>query len=320
MKDKILSFLKESDDFISGQKISEHFGVSRTSVWKQIKSLKEDGYEIESVSNKGYRLISSPDILNYQEVRPYLKTKYIGRNFLHFDSLNSTNVYGMEMAPSLAEGSLVLAEKQDSGKGRLGRGWLSPYRKGIYFSLILKPDIEPNKISSLSLVAAAAVFSALKEEGLDLQIKWPNDLVVGEEKIAGILTEMSGELGDIYNVVLGIGINANLDQKDLPEDRPATSLKILLEKKVNRKEILGKVLNYLEIYYEEFAKKGNLEETLRICRENSSIIGKEIEVFFGGKSKKAKALSLNQDGSLAVDFGNKIENIYSGEVSLTSLD
>lgn len=319
---KILKLLKSNDGFISGQRISEECEVSRTSIWKYINSLKEDGYEIESVSRKGYKLISCPDLLTYEEAKKYLNTKYLGNEIIHFESIDSTNNYAKDIAMDKAEGTVVTAEQQISGKGRLGRNWTSPSRKGIYFSIILKPNLEPNKVAKLTLIGAAAVHLALMEMNIDSKIKWPNDIVIDGKKLCGILTEMSCELNKINYIVIGIGINANLDEDDFTDDLKdkATSLKIFTGEKIERNKLLALLLNHFEKLYDSFKEDFNLLEAIEICRKHSALIGKEIQIIKDGGIKIGKAIDLNDEGELIVEFEDGIENIYSGEVSVRGLN
>src|SRR5690606_22693461 len=194
MKNKILEKLKNSGDFISGQEISKEFHMTRAAIWKYINILREEGYNIESVPSKGYRLSSLPDLLTYEEIKEYLNTDFIGRSVYYFDSIDSTNKKAKEIAIDESEGAVLIAEEQTQGKGRMGRSWVSPKSKGIWMSIILKPDLEPMKVPKLTLIGAAAVHKALDNMGIKTQIKWPNDILINGKKICGILTEMSGEL------------------------------------------------------------------------------------------------------------------------------
>jgi BirA family biotin operon repressor/biotin-[acetyl-CoA-carboxylase] ligase len=324
VKEEILKLLKEKgDSFVSGQEISNKFGVSRTAIWKYINAIKEQGYEIEAVSKKGYRLISSPDILTYEEIEPFLKTKYIGRKILYFDSLDSTNTKAKDLAgKGEAGGAVVISEEQTMGKGRLGRSFISPKGKGIWMSIILRPEIEPQSAAIITQIAAAAINLSAYEMGIKTYIKWPNDLILNGKKVCGILTEMNAELTNINYVIMGIGINVNLDIEDYTEEvrKCATSLKIETGKSINRKELLARFLNNFEDLYEEFIINDDIERIINICRENSILIGKEINVIKRGNTVKAKALDINDGGLLVVEYENgKIEGLISGEVSVRGL-
>lgn len=323
MKNKVLRMLKDSKGFISGEKISDEFNMTRAGIWKYINMLKEDGYNIESISRKGYRLISSPDILNYEEIEEYLDTDFMGRNIHYFDSIDSTNKKAKEMALGEKEGTVLVAEEQIGGKGRLGRTWISPKGKGIWMSIILKPKVDPMKVAKITLLGAAAVTKALNNLNIRSQIKWPNDILIDGKKICGILTEMNCELNMINYVVMGIGINVNLDANEIPEDLrgKATSVKISEGKEINRKELLANILNEFEELYLSFRDKDDLSYAIDICRKNSALIGKEIRVIKGEEIKRGKALDINEEGQLVVEFENGVvENVYSGEVSVRGLE
>lgn len=323
MKNKVLRMLKDSKGFISGEKISNEFNMTRAGIWKYINMLKEDGYNIESISRKGYRLISSPDILNYEEIEEYLDTDSMGRNIHHFDSIDSTNKKAKEMALGEKEGTVLVAEEQIGGKGRLGRTWISPKGKGIWMSIILKPKVDPMKVAKITLLGAAAVTKALNNLNIRSQIKWPNDILIDGKKICGILTEMNCELNMINYVVMGIGINVNLDANEIPEDLrdKATSVKISEGKEINRKELLANILNEFEELYLSFRDKDDVSYAIDICRKNSALIGKEIRVIKGEEIKLGKALDINEEGQLVVEFENGVvENVYSGEVSVRGLE
>lgn len=323
MKNKVLRMLKNSEGFISGEKISDEFNMTRSGIWKYINMLKEDGYKIESIPRKGYRIISSPDILTYEEVEEYLDTDFIGRKIYYFDSIDSTNNKAKEIAFEEKEGLVVVSEEQLAGRGRLGRAWVSPKGKGIWMSIILKPKVDPMKVAKVTLLGAAAVNKALDNMNVKSQIKWPNDILINGKKIAGILTEMNCELNMINYVTMGIGINVNLDENDIPEDLKdkATSIKISGGKEINRKELLANTLNIFEELYLLFRDKDDVSKAIEICRENSALIGKQVRVIRGEEIKIGKALDINEEGQLVVEFENGVvENIYSGEVSVRGLE
>jgi BirA family biotin operon repressor/biotin-[acetyl-CoA-carboxylase] ligase len=315
--------LKNSDDFISGEKLSEEFDMTRSGIWKYMNMLKEDGYNIESIPRKGYRIVSSPDILTYEEIEKGLNTDFIGRNIYYYESINSTNRRAKDIALEEQEGTVIVAEEQVDGKGRLGRDWISPKGKGIWMSIILKPEVDPIKVAKITLIGAAAVYKGLNNMNIDSTIKWPNDILIDGKKICGILTEMSCELNMINYVVMGIGINVNLDENNIPEDlrEKATSIKISQKKSVNRKELLANILNEFEELYIPFKDKGNISESINICRENCALIGKEVKIIKGEKIKIGRALDINEDGQLVIEFKDGVvENVFSGEVSVRGLD
>lgn len=325
MKYEVLHLLKEnSETFLSGQLISEKLGVSRTSIWKYIKSLKEEGYMIDSSSKKGYRLIGSPDALTFEEIKKYLNTKYIGKKIIHFESINSTNDKAKELAEQGADnGTIIISEEQVGGKGRLGRLWCSPKYKGIWLSIILRPNINPMKAPEITQIAAAAMIESLKEFNINAKVKWPNDIIIEGKKVCGILTEMSGELNRVNYVIVGIGINANLDKGDFSKDLldKATSLKIEINSNVDRKALVGTLLNKFEYLYTEFQEKGKIEFSIKICKDNSAVIGKNIKIIKNTDKSYAKALDLDEGGGLIVQYEDgSVEKLISGEVSIRGLN
>lgn len=323
MKNKILKILKNSDDFVSGEKMSDEFNMTRSGIWKYINMLKEDGYNIESVPRKGYRIVSSPDILIYEEIEKYLKTDFIGRNIKYFTSIDSTNKRAKELALNEKEGTVLISEEQLEGKGRMGRNWISPKGKGIWMSIILKPKVEPMEVAKITLLGAAAVHNALESINVNSKIKWPNDILMEDKKVCGILTEMSCELNMINYVVIGIGINVNLNNSQIPEDlkHKATSIKISQGKEIDRKILVSNILNEFEKLYIPFKDKGNGREAIDICRNNSALIGKEVKVIRGEDIKLGKFLDINNNGELIVELENgDIEEIFSGEVSIRGIE
>ncbi|MFA9398166.1 MAG: biotin--[acetyl-CoA-carboxylase] ligase [Clostridiaceae bacterium] len=323
MKDDILRYLKNNKNkYVSGQAISNELSITRACVWKYIKELEVEGYKIEGISRKGYKLLYSPDILSREEIYENLNTKYIGKNIMHFDSLGSTNVEAKLLAAkNIENGTAVIGEEQTLGRGRLGRKWISPKYKGIWMSIVLYPEVEMSEVSKITQVAAASVINALSNLGIKAEIKWPNDIVINSKKVCGILTELSGELNKINHVVVGIGINANLEQEDFPEEikNIGTSIKIENNNEINRKVLVAYILNEFEILYEEFLNHEFLN-TLKICRENSALMGKKIRVIRNGQEILGEALDIEEDGALLVKYEDgKIERIISGEVSVRGL-
>ncbi|MBU3175468.1 biotin--[acetyl-CoA-carboxylase] ligase [Clostridium estertheticum] len=324
MKEKILELLKASgNDFVSGQKISEVLGVSRAAIWKHIKVIKEDGYEVEAISRKGYRIISSPDILTFEEIKNYLNTECIGKNIIYCNSIGSTNTKAKELAEmGEGHGTVIISEEQTLGRGRLGRNFLSPKYKGIWMSIILRPNILTENISKITLLGAAAVQKAIMKMGVKTSIKWPNDIILNSKKVCGILTEMSGEIDHVNYLVMGIGINVNLEKEDITTDLKdvATSIKIESGNLMDRKLLLASILNIFEELYSDFVENDSIKETLEICRKNSVLIGKEIQLINRGKVTIAKAIDISDKGELVVENSSgNVEHIVSGEVSIRGM-
>lgn len=320
MKDKIIEFLKDNNnEFVSGEEISKRLGVTRAAVWKHINSLKESGYNIESVSKKGYRLTFCPDVLTYEEIKDHLNTEFMGRNIIHFDELDSTNSYAKKIADTLdGEGHVVITEKQLMGRGRMGRQWSSQNNSGIWMSIILRPRISIFEVSKITQVAAAAVNLAFLNLGIESKIKWPNDIIINDKKVCGILTEMNSEINVINYVVVGIGINVNNSVNDFSDELKdiATSIKIETEKEVKRKILLAEILNNFENLYNDL-NNNNFNSSLEICKKNSYVIGKDVNLIKNQVITEAVVIDLNEEGELVVKYNNgEIDKIISGEVSV----
>lgn len=262
-------------------------------------------------------------MINKINIDKYLTTQFIGKNMEYFDSISSTNIKAKEIALKKDEGTIVIAEKQTKGKGRLGRNWTSPKGKGIWFSIILKPNVKPEKVPKITLIGAAAVNKALREIGIKSYIKWPNDIIVDSKKVCGILTEMNCEKDSVNYVIMGIGINANLDEDDFDKGlkRKATSLKIIVGEEIDRSRLLASILNYFEKLYISFNSNDDISETIRISREESILIGKEVRVINSGNERIANVLDIDDEGQLIVQYKNgEIEKVFSGEVSIRGID
>ena len=317
MKDEILQMLKSRKDFISGQELCEHFQVSRTAVWKVMKQLQNDGYEIEAINRKGYRLIASPDVLTVPEILSVMTTEVMGRKIYYYDCLGSTNDQARMLAEQGAEeGSLIIAETQNTGKGRMGRAFFSPEGCGIWMSLILKPEIPPMDASMVTLVGAMAVQEMMQDYGIVSGIKWPNDIVIDGRKVTGILTEMSAGPDRINYIVIGIGINANM--KFFPEEleKTAISMSMVTGENYHRAEIIACVMDHFEKNYREFLKTGDL----RFLKEryNAGLIhkDKEIDVHEIRRVWRGISRGINDIGELIVSSDEGDVIVRSGEVSI----
>lgn len=319
MKSEILRLLKESNTYISGQQLCEQFQVSRTAVWKVIDQLKKEGYQIEAVRNKGYRLIDSPDVMSKAEIESLMDTKWAGSNVVYYDEIDSTNNRAKEAGDNKTpHGTLFVADMQVAGKGRRGRVWQSPAGSSIYMTILLYPEISPLKAPQLTLVMAIAVAEGIKEvTGLDTKIKWPNDIVVNGRKICGILTEMSTEIDYINHVVIGAGINVNQD--DFPEDirKTASSLKMELGKQVKRSELIAAIMKSFEKDYEIFVKTEDLSGLQELYNSMLVNLDRDVKVLEPGNEYEAHALGINKTGELIVRTAEGEEKeIYAGEVSV----
>lgn len=317
METKILNFLKENKNtYISGEDICRRLKVSRTAVWKHIQHLKEIGYEIMAQPHLGYQIISIPDKMLPDEISDGLQTKFFGKKIISYNSTASTNDIAYNLAEQKAqEGTLVIAEEQLKGKGRLGRNWVSPQGKGIYATLILRPQLAPNEAGKITLMAAVGIAKAIRSyTGLDSLIKWPNDILVDNEKVCGILTEMSAEQDLVNFVILGMGVNINTEKHELPKG--ATSLKLKSKKEVNRLGFLKMMLQELEQEYLKIKNK-NFAEIINQWRNLSLTLGKRICIKYKDDFLEGQALDIDEQGALIVrdDLGF-LHNFLSGDVTL----
>ena len=268
MREKILEVILDNEkEFISGEELSKKLGISRTAIWKHIRILRSQGYNIESVNKKGYRLVDEPtDLLNPQNIYRNLKTKFIGKNVLHFETIDSTNDYAKKIGNELRDGSVIISEEQTKGKGRLGRVWESKAGEGIWMSIILKPNIIPNKAPFITLIAGASIVKALNILGVDAKIKWPNDITINNKKLSGILTELSAEIERVNYIVVGIGMNVK--DTDFEEELKDKATSLYKENyNVSRVDIVKEILCQFEKLYLDYIEKDDKKEVLDICRQ-----------------------------------------------------
>jgi BirA family biotin operon repressor/biotin-[acetyl-CoA-carboxylase] ligase len=314
MQDKILNLLKKKEGYVSGEDLSSHLDISRQALWKHIQELKDKGYDIAAVPHLGYHLVSSPDRLFEFEILRGLSTKTFGRKIFYYDTLTSTIDMAMEFGvKGCASGTLILAESQTKGKGRLGRNWFSPKHKGLYMSLILRPNMLPTQASILTLLAAVSICDAIKSaSGIATQIKWPNDLLVNNKKICGILTQVVAETDRIDFVIISAGINVNNDKKALLST--ATSLKEQKKEEVSRVSLLQEILRELEANYLSLEKKG-VGQILEKWRQSNGTLGRRVKVYCQHKHIEGEALDIDTDGGLLIRKDNGItEKVMSGDV------
>ncbi len=318
LKLEILKLLQQTDGFVSGQKICEELGVSRTAVWKGIQQLTQDGCQIEAVRNKGYCLIQEPDLLIEEVLSQYLGTAWAGRQVRILDEVDSTNDEAKRLAEAGAvHGTLILAKKQTAGKGRRGRSFESREGDGLFMSLLIRADLAPERASMLTLVMGMAVTKALEElTGLHPQIKWPNDVVISGKKICGILTEMSMQMDCINYLVLGVGVNIhNRDFSDELSDR-ATSVHIEQGKEISRGHLAAEILKWFEYYYDKYLPTQDL--ALLVDTYNTWLINRnhQVTVMAAKGAYEGLALGINTQGELMVQTREEVKYVMSGEVSL----
>ena len=322
MRMTIVEMLKNAgENFISGESIAGKLGVSRTAVWKHIQKLRENGYEILSSERCGYKLKDAPDLLLPSEIQVGLNTNIIGKEMHYKPVVDSTNRLAKALAyHGAADGAIVVAEEQTSGKGRRERNFYSPRVKGIWFSVILRPKILPKDAPQITLMTAVAIAEAMNRFNLKLDIKWPNDLLFDGRKLVGILTEMTGEIGRIDYIVVGIGINVNISRDEFPEEirDVAASLYEINGEPLARVKIFRAVLEELDKLYQEVNVNG-FDDILRRWRKYNSTLGKNIRVVSAIDSDKyfdGKAIDLNSDGALIVETAQGRQTVYAGDVSI----
>ena len=321
MKSEILKLLKKGDGFVSGEEISSIFNVSRAAIWKHMGELKKEGYVIESIPKKGYRLVKSADILTSDEILPVLKTRYIGREIIYFDSIGSTNnIAAIGAQKGCAEGLVVIAEEQTSGRGRLKRKWCTPKFSSIAFSLVLRPDIKPQDASGITLVMGTAVCRALRNvTNLDVRIKWPNDIIINRKKVCGILTEMNSEMDAVNYIIAGVGLNINI--KYFPEDLKniATSLYIECGHEISRRSVLVGVFREFEALYDDFKNNG-LKNIIDEFKSYSVTLGERVSVISVNEKFEGTAVDVTDDGLLVVELDDKTKRkVISGDVSIRGI-
>ena len=329
MKEKILRILRETEGYVSGQELCERLGVSRTAVWKVIGQLKDEGYGIEGVKNRGYRISFVPDVMTEAEIGSRLDTRVMGRCCICYEETDSTNTRAKRLADEgKPHGTLICAEAQTGGKGRRGRSWSSPPGEAVYMSLLLKPAINPVHTSMLTLVMGLAAAkacnevleSSLKEEAPKVLVKWPNDLVIEGRKLAGILTELSTEVDYINHIVTGIGINVNT--KKFPEEIAATanSMYIATGRTFSRAELAACCMKYFEAYYDTFLQT---EDLSALKEEYESLLvnkGRQVQVLEPGHTYTGTALGIQESGELLVEREDgQITAVYAGEVSVRGI-
>ncbi len=322
LDEKILNILRQNkDSYISGEELCKSAGISRAAIWKHIEKLREEEYEIDAVPHLGYRLAAIPDSLIPAEIKWKLKTRTLGKEIISYKKVDSTNdiAYGLA-EKGIKEGTVILAEEQSKGKGRHGRQWISPSKGGIYMSCILRPGIAPNEIPRITLLVAVAVAKAIRElSGLDVLIKWPNDIMNDGRKLCGILTEMKAEQDSVDFVITGIGINVNTPIKHLPKG--ASSLKEELRRAgtditISRIELTKKILEILEEYYTLLNKEG-FEPIIDAWKSLSAMIGSRVKVMLPNRTFEGQAHDINPDGALVVRLDSGVlEKVSSGDVMM----
>lgn len=322
MKDAVLDLLKKNrGTYISGEEICKSLQVTRTAIWKHIQSLREEGYEIEARSRFGYQLTHIPDRLYPAEIKEGLSTRIMGRNkIFYYPTLSSTTEPAREEAQKgCEEGTLVVAEEQTGGRGRLGRVWYSPPHRGILFSLILRPRVNPAEVSRVTMIASVAFAKAInKETGAEAAIKWPNDLLVQRKKVCGILADLNAEMDRVNYLILSAGINANHEPEYFPAELKdtASSLKIETGRKVDRVRLMRSCLESFEYWYTLWLEQG-FGPVLSAWKEMSVSLNCPVTIHTLNKSWEGWAHDVDGEGALLLRLPNgEMQRLVSGEVSL----
>lgn len=321
MKEALLKIFQQHEgEFVSGEKISEQLGCSRTAVWKHIEELRKSGYELESAPRKGYRLLHKPDGIRPHEVKLHLQTKRFGREITYFDSVSSTQTIAHQLVQKgVEEGHVVIANEQTAGKGRLGRTWFSHRDTTISMSVILRPPLPPQQTPQLTLLTAVAVVRAInKATGLDCDIKWPNDVLINGKKVVGILTEMHAELDIVRSVVIGIGMNVNDKRDEIPASvkEVATSLAIEKGETLKRAPLIAEVLNEIEQLYDLYLDRGF--KVIRPLWEAHSIsLYRHIRARTAQNVIYGYAKGISDEGVLLIeDEHGNVHEIYSADIDI----
>ncbi len=319
---QILSALRNAGGgAVSGADLSQRLGISRAAIWARIDELRKLGYDIEAGPHFGYRLIDSPDALHADDLVARLgKTKVVGRDIRVFEETTSTNDIIEKLArDGVKEGAVVFAESQTKGRGRLGRKWMSPTKKGLWFSVLLRPDLRPMQTTQLTVAAATALARAIRiETGIKPEIKWPNDILIKGRKVAGILTELNAELDHVKYIILGVGVDVNLNAGEFPTELRsiATSLKVEGDKTISRPALAVAILRELDRDYARIGD-GEFAAVADEWESQCTTLGQNVAIRIGDRRIRGRAESLSAEGALLLrtEHGH-LESIIGGDVSL----
>jgi BirA family biotin operon repressor/biotin-[acetyl-CoA-carboxylase] ligase len=314
------AFSKADGEFLSGQKISEYIGCSRTAVWKHIEELRKEGYELEAVRRLGYRITKKPDKISSNEIQLGLKTKMMGRNIHFEEAVTSTQKIAQSLAnDGVPEGTIVVADQQTKGRGRMARAWYSPSGTGIWMSMVIRPNIPVNTTPQLTLLTAVAIVQAIEElTPLKPDIKWPNDIMINGKKIVGILTELQAEADQVHSVIIGTGINVNQKKEQFPEDLQNIATSILIEtgEAWERAQFIQTILLKFEGLYSIFLSQGF--KPIKLLWEGYAIsINKKMIARTLKGTVEGRAIGIDDDGVLLIETEDRsIERIYSADIEL----
>lgn len=332
MFEGIIRMFKEKDGFVSGEEMSRRLGITRAAIWKKMKALREKGYVIEGSTAKGYRLIKTPEF-SVEELKILVKGD-LGKEIIFRESLDSTNTLAMELAEKgIPHGTVVIANRQLKGRGRLGRTWFSPPKGNIYMSVIVRPEIEPKDATMLTIMSAVSCASAVRNStrnesfptGLEVNIKWPNDLMVSERKLGGILTEMKSDQDRIVFAVIGIGINVNASLDAFPSDVSAVAASVIEELRkgkgikgdspeISRTLIIAAILNELDRWFKVLVKGGRIQ-LINEWKKLSSTLGRKVKVVSGKDTFSGIAEDIDDEGTLILRLpSGGLKKISAGDV------
>ncbi len=320
-RDKILELFRvQPDHFVSGADVCRELGISRTAVWKHIRQLRDSGYEIEAIQSRGYRLVALPDRLLPAEVKAGLQTRCVGNEVVYFEQIGSTNEQARKLADNgAAEGTVVIADSQSSGKGRLGRDWSSPAGVNLYLSVILRPNISPRFATQMTFLSAIAVAQAIEATGsFEPQLKWPNDVMLGGCKVAGLLNELNAETEQVHYLVLGIGVNLNMTTEQFPTDlrTPATSLLLDGGEQVSRRQFTQALLQSLDQLYSVYLQSG-FQPIKEAWERRCNMLNQWVEVDCQNRLQVGQVSGVDETGALLLALaGGVTERVLVGDVRL----
>lgn len=326
MKENVRSLLEAAgDQFLSGEEMSARLGITRAAVWKQVKKLREAGFTIEAVNNLGYRLVGKPDALDLTGIRELLGNHPWRDTVQVLETVDSTNSWAKrEALQGAPHGSVFISDEQTGGRGRLGRSFVSPRGRGVYLSVLLRPQCAPAEVAHVTAMAAVATCDAVEQVcGIRPGIKWTNDLILREKKLTGILTEMSAEWesGTLEYLVIGIGVNCNHRETDFPEElrQKATSLYLETGQPVDRNQMAARLMEALFRLSEDMlAKKAQwMEQYARDC----ITLGRPVKILRRDEVRRAMAMGIDENGALLVRYDSGEEGVvFSGEVSIRGIN
>jgi BirA family biotin operon repressor/biotin-[acetyl-CoA-carboxylase] ligase len=322
MKDtaiNLLKILEEASGPVSGERIAEQLGVTRSAVWKQVRELRRLGYGISSSRTEGYRLESKTNKLLPYEIHKQLRTRVIGKQIRHFDNTASTSWVGKKLAtetdPANLHGMVIIAEEQTGGVGRLGRAWVSP-AGGIWATIVLKPKVPFDHLFMITMAGSIAVARAIRKEyNISALIKWPNDIFIGDKKVAGLLLELAAEADTVHYALLGMGIDANVALDDLSSNLrdTVTTLQAEVGHEVDRVALLARVLREFELRYQQL-EDGEYDSIIREWKSLSMTLDHRVAITTVNKTFTGEAIDIDKHGALIIRKDNGVvERVIAGD-------